>query len=191
MTTCFDIFSPPPGDKDVISHFDRLSSIETKIAPRSTRIAAGRSERFAAAGMVSSRVRFVAPSLCQSSGRYPRPMGSSSRRQRRALARARGLTRHPRRPRRLYRLMDQGAEERQARDLYRRRTCAARGGLPARPAIACGREKRSRIAWPSPTPSSSRPRFQLAAHMRFATRTAGGVAGRASAAAHLVRAEGR
>ena len=24
-TTCFDIFSPPPGDEDVISHLDRLS----------------------------------------------------------------------------------------------------------------------------------------------------------------------
>jgi hypothetical protein len=29
-TTCFDIFSPPPGDSDVISHVDRLSSNETK-----------------------------------------------------------------------------------------------------------------------------------------------------------------
>src|SRR5438034_8762673 len=34
-TTCFDIFSPPPGDSEVISHVDRLSSNETKIAPRS------------------------------------------------------------------------------------------------------------------------------------------------------------
>ena len=29
-TTCFDIFSPPPGDKDVISHFDRLRSIRKR-----------------------------------------------------------------------------------------------------------------------------------------------------------------
>jgi hypothetical protein len=41
-TTCFDIFSPP-GDSDVISHVDRLSSNETKIAPRSVRIAVGAS----------------------------------------------------------------------------------------------------------------------------------------------------
>lgn len=37
-TACFDIFAPPPGDSDVISHFKRLSSNETKIAPRSMRI---------------------------------------------------------------------------------------------------------------------------------------------------------
>ena len=38
---CFDILSPPPGDSDVISQIDRLSSNETKIAPRSVRIAVG------------------------------------------------------------------------------------------------------------------------------------------------------
>jgi hypothetical protein len=38
---CFDIFSPPPGDSDVISQVDRLSSNETKIAPRSVRMAVG------------------------------------------------------------------------------------------------------------------------------------------------------
>jgi hypothetical protein len=27
---CFDIFSPPPGDSDVISQVERLSSIERK-----------------------------------------------------------------------------------------------------------------------------------------------------------------
>jgi len=37
-----------------------------------------------------------------------------------------------RRSRFLYRLMDQGVEGRQARDLQRRVPCAARGGLPAR-----------------------------------------------------------
>src|SRR6185295_9676045 len=46
-TTCFDIFSPPAGDSDVISHVDRLSSSETKIAPRSVRIAVGASDRSA------------------------------------------------------------------------------------------------------------------------------------------------
>src|SRR5208283_2623263 len=55
-TLCFDIFSPPPGDSDVISHVDRLSSNETKIAPRSVRIAVGASGRSATVCMVSSRV---------------------------------------------------------------------------------------------------------------------------------------
>src|SRR6266853_861311 len=55
-TTCFDIFSPPPGDSDVISHVDRLSSNETKIAPRSVRIAVGASGRSAKVCMVASRV---------------------------------------------------------------------------------------------------------------------------------------
>ena len=36
---CFDIFSPPPGDTDVISQVERLSSKETKMAPRLVRIA--------------------------------------------------------------------------------------------------------------------------------------------------------
>src|SRR6476469_9511599 len=40
-TVCFDIFSLPPGDNDVTSQVDRLSSNETKIAPRSVRIAVG------------------------------------------------------------------------------------------------------------------------------------------------------
>src|SRR5580704_8428043 len=55
-TTCFDIFSPPPGDSDVTSHVDRLSSNETKIAPRSVRIAVGASGRSATVCMVASRV---------------------------------------------------------------------------------------------------------------------------------------
>src|SRR6476660_8910330 len=55
-TTCFDIFSPPLGDSDVISHVDRLSSNETKIAPRSVRIAVGASGRSATVCMVASRV---------------------------------------------------------------------------------------------------------------------------------------
>ena len=55
-TTCFDIFSPPPGDSDVISHVDRLSSNETKIAPRSVRIAVSASGRSATVCMVASRV---------------------------------------------------------------------------------------------------------------------------------------
>ena len=48
--------SPPPGDSDVISHVDRLISNETKIAPRSVRIAVGASGRSATVCMVASRV---------------------------------------------------------------------------------------------------------------------------------------
>src|SRR5512132_3244695 len=71
-TTCFDIFSPPPGDSEVISHVDRLSSNETKIAPRSVRIAVGVGQlRFA----WSPPEWVVATSLCQSAGRYPPPHG--------------------------------------------------------------------------------------------------------------------
>jgi hypothetical protein len=40
-TECFDIFSPLPGDSEVTSQVDRLNSKETKIAPRSVRIAVG------------------------------------------------------------------------------------------------------------------------------------------------------
>src|ERR1700737_4553466 len=55
-TLYFDIFSPPPGDSDVISHVDLLSSNEMNIAPRSLRIAFGASGRSAAVCMVVSRV---------------------------------------------------------------------------------------------------------------------------------------
>src|SRR6202162_1166634 len=55
-TACFDIFSPPPGDSEVISHVDRLSSNETKIAPRLVRIEVGASGRSATVCMVASRV---------------------------------------------------------------------------------------------------------------------------------------
>src|ERR1700693_4456983 len=75
-TVCFDIFSPPPGDSDVISQVDRLSSNETKIAPRSVRVAVGAWGRSVIICMVASRVGGSATSLCQSVGRYPLPMGS-------------------------------------------------------------------------------------------------------------------
>src|ERR1700730_17103040 len=55
-TLCFDIFSPPSGDSDVISHVDLLSSNETNIATRSLRIALGASGRSATVCMVVSRV---------------------------------------------------------------------------------------------------------------------------------------
>ncbi len=55
-TECFDIFSPEPGDRDVISQTDRLSSNETNIAARLVWIAVGASARSAAVGMVVSRM---------------------------------------------------------------------------------------------------------------------------------------
>src|ERR1700730_3311709 len=53
---CFDIFSPLPGDSEVITQLERLSSMETKIAPRSLRIALGASGRSAITCMLVSRV---------------------------------------------------------------------------------------------------------------------------------------
>src|SRR5580704_17189742 len=53
---CFDIFSPPSGDSDVISQVERLSSNEMNIAPRSLRIAFGASGRLATVCMAVSRV---------------------------------------------------------------------------------------------------------------------------------------
>src|SRR5271157_4105174 len=55
-TECFDIFSAEPGDSDVISQMERLSSKETKIAARLVWMAVGASGRSATAGMVVSRV---------------------------------------------------------------------------------------------------------------------------------------
>jgi hypothetical protein len=55
-TLCFDIFSPLPDDSEVISQIERLSSNETKIAPRSLRMALGASGRSAVTCMAVSRV---------------------------------------------------------------------------------------------------------------------------------------
>src|ERR1019366_3996680 len=54
-TLCFDIF-PPPGDSEVISQVERLSSKEMKIAPRSVWMALGASGRSAIICMAVSRV---------------------------------------------------------------------------------------------------------------------------------------
>src|SRR3954462_2425363 len=69
-TECLDIFSPAPGDRDVISHALRDSSIETKIAPRSVRIAAC-ANKGASLGIIGSRVGASATSLSRSAGRLP------------------------------------------------------------------------------------------------------------------------
>src|SRR6202167_731769 len=42
-TQCLDILCPPPGTSEVISHFERLSSNEMKMAPICVWIAAGSS----------------------------------------------------------------------------------------------------------------------------------------------------
>src|SRR5215211_7400690 len=69
-TECLDIFSPAPGDRDVISQALRDSSIETKIAPRSVRIAAC-AGRETSLSIIGSRVGASATSLSRSAGRLP------------------------------------------------------------------------------------------------------------------------
>jgi hypothetical protein len=51
-----DIFSPLPGDCEVISQLERLNSNETKNAPRSVWIAVNGSDLSATAFMVSSKI---------------------------------------------------------------------------------------------------------------------------------------
>src|SRR3954464_3218325 len=52
-TEYFDIFSPPPGAREVMTQVERLSSRDTKIALRSVRIAACSSGRGQRACMVA------------------------------------------------------------------------------------------------------------------------------------------
>src|ERR1700731_2310805 len=73
---CLDIFSPPPGDSDVISQVERLSSIETKIAPRSLRMAPDVSRRSDITCMVVSRVGWLQPHSARAPVAIHRPMGS-------------------------------------------------------------------------------------------------------------------
>src|SRR4051794_32443606 len=56
-TECFDIFSPPPGAREVMTQVERLSSRDTKIALRSVRTAACSSGR-------GQRACMVAPGGC-------------------------------------------------------------------------------------------------------------------------------
>ena len=72
-TLCFDIFSPPPGDTDVMSQIERLSSKETKIAPRLVRIAVGSSCWVQLLTAWPSPQWVVATSLCDGLGRCPPP----------------------------------------------------------------------------------------------------------------------
>src|SRR5215210_1853369 len=52
-TECFDIVSPPPGAREVMTQVERLSSRDTKMALRSVRIAACSSGRGQRACMVA------------------------------------------------------------------------------------------------------------------------------------------
>src|SRR4051794_9911012 len=70
-TECLDIFSPAPGDREVISQALRDSSIETKIAPRSVRIAACAGWDASSLSIIGSRVGASATSLSWSEGRQP------------------------------------------------------------------------------------------------------------------------
>ena len=72
---CLDIVSPAPGAREVITQVERDSSIETKIAARSVRIAAS-SGRDLTSCIFASRMG-SAPHSGERSGRYPLPMGSS------------------------------------------------------------------------------------------------------------------
>src|ERR1700733_3160706 len=94
-TACFDILSPDPGESDVTSQIERLSSNDTKIAPRSVRMAAGLSCRGSMLCMIVSEVRVEATSLCLGAGRYPLPMGSQPCREHLAI-RPRQLALQPR-----------------------------------------------------------------------------------------------
>src|SRR3954468_13918936 len=78
-TACFDIFSPPPGAREVMTQVERLSSSETKIALRSVRIAAcslGRGQR---ACMVAPEWVVQHPHSAREQGATNRTHGISTR----------------------------------------------------------------------------------------------------------------
>src|SRR3982751_5320322 len=76
-TECFDIFSPPPGAREVMTQVERLSSRDTKIALRSVRIAACSSGRGQRACMVAPGGWFSPLTLPESKVLPIAPMGSS------------------------------------------------------------------------------------------------------------------
>src|SRR5208283_3350480 len=76
LTECFDIFSPEPGDSDVISQTDRLSSRDVKMQARWVWIAMGASAWSATVGMLVSRVRGSQPHSAKASVAIHLPMGS-------------------------------------------------------------------------------------------------------------------
>src|SRR3954447_20669581 len=76
-TACFDIFSPPPGAREVMTQVERLSSRDTKIALRSVRIGACSSGRGQRACMVAPARVVQHPTLPESKVLPIAPMGSS------------------------------------------------------------------------------------------------------------------
>src|SRR4051795_11962210 len=75
-TECFDIFSPPPGAREVMIQVERLSSRDTKIALRSVRIAACSSGRGQRARMVTPEWVVQHPHSARERGPPIAPMGS-------------------------------------------------------------------------------------------------------------------
>src|SRR4051794_17163061 len=71
-TACLDIFSPPPGAREVMTQVERLSSRDTKIALRSVRIAACSSGR-------GKRARMVAPEYVVQHPHSAREQGATNR----------------------------------------------------------------------------------------------------------------
>src|SRR5215217_6739132 len=75
-TECFDIVSPLPGAREVMTQVERLSSRETKIALRSVRTAACSSGRGLRACMVAPEWVVQHPTLPESKMLPVAPMGS-------------------------------------------------------------------------------------------------------------------
>src|SRR4051794_4655224 len=71
-TECLDIFSPPPGAREVMTQVERLSSRDTKIALRSGRIAACSCGR-------GKRACMVAPAWVVQHGQSAREQGATNR----------------------------------------------------------------------------------------------------------------
>src|SRR3954451_13129086 len=79
-TECFDIFSPPPGAREVMTQVERLSSRDTKIALRSVRIAACSSGRGQRARMVAPEWGVEHPHSAREQGATNRTHGISTQR---------------------------------------------------------------------------------------------------------------
>src|SRR4051794_11114977 len=78
-TECLDIFSPPPGAREVMTQVERLSSRDTKIALRSVRIAACSCGRGKRACMVAPAWVVQHPHSAREPGATNRTHGISNR----------------------------------------------------------------------------------------------------------------
>src|SRR4051794_25593264 len=79
-TECLDIFSPPPGAREVMTQVERLSSRDTKIALRSVRIAACSCGRGKRACMVAPAWVVQHPHSAREPGATNRTHGISTQR---------------------------------------------------------------------------------------------------------------